>query len=115
MRNSYYVIIIIILLVLVVIARGPVLFQEGNPLPIITGIIRLQFTDQSMVKVSENKLMQKSGEENILDNYLSERGWVFRDGLGAGIFYSRNGEDIFIHSRMFTRRYIVYELDRTVD
>ncbi len=115
MKSRYYLLLIVLMLVLVFIARGPVIFQEGNPLPIFSGIMRLQFSDEGIVKVSENKLLQKSGDDGLLNSYLGSKGWELRDRLGSGIFYERDGEDLFIHSRMFTRRYIIYEAERPID
>ncbi len=88
------------------------LFQEGNPLPVLWGIMRLEFTGAEIVPFAGNKLIQKAGPEAPLTEYLAARGWIFQDRLGAGIFYKKGGAELFVGTRMFTRRYVVYELGR---
>ncbi|MBM7854725.1 hypothetical protein JOC37_001103 [Desulfohalotomaculum tongense] len=87
------------------------LFQEGNPLPVLWGIIKLEFTDADIVPFAEDKLIQEVGPETPLTNYLAERGWTFKDRLGAGIFYKKDNADLSVEARMFTRYYVVYELE----
>ncbi|MEW6663423.1 MAG: hypothetical protein ACOY9Y_07715 [Bacillota bacterium] len=87
------------------------LFQEGNPLPVLWGIIKLELTDANIVPFAEYKLIQKAGPETPLTNYLAERGWTFKDRLGAGIFYKKDNTSLFVKTRMFTRYYVIYELE----
>lgn len=46
------VVLIVLLIVLIVgfVIIYPILFQEGNPLPIIKGIIKLSFSNSDIIK-----------------------------------------------------------------
>lgn len=106
---------VVVLLVTFLILFGEILIQEGNPVPVICAVIKLELTGAEIVPVTQDqmKLMQKTGPEGPLTEYLAARGWVFKDRLGAGIFYARNGDDLFAEARMLTRRYVIFELDRS--
>lgn len=113
MKTANLLIITILIIVLLLFSAyiWPVIFQEGNPLPILWGLILLELTGRNLVAVADYKLIQKVGPETALSEYLAGYGWRLKDRLGAGIFYHRNNTELFIEARMFSRFYIIYELD----
>lgn len=112
-RKKTVILVLIVLVLFAVIFNIKILylFQEGNPLPVLWGITKLEFTDANIVPFAENKLIQKEGPETPLTNYLAERGWTFKDRLGAVIFYEKDNISLFVKTRMFTRYYVIYELE----
>ena len=64
-----------------------------------------------MAEAGAYKLIQKTGSEEALSEYLARYGWEFNDRLGSGIFYHREDRELFVEARMFSRFYIIYELD----
>lgn len=87
------------------------LFQEGNPLPALWGIVKIELTDANIVPFAENKLIQKTGPETPLTDYLAEHGWTFKDRMGSVIFYAKDKDELLVKARMFTRYFVVYELE----
>lgn len=70
-----FLIILIILLSLLFYFFKPIIFQEGNPIPIIKGIIELNFSNQEFVKLNTdgNKYLSKSKNSNdFLINKLKD-------------------------------------------
>lgn len=104
----------ILVLLFFTIYSVPVLFQEGNPLPVARSIVTLELTESDIVSVNERVLLQKAGPELPLTSYLENHGWEFKDRLGAGIFYEKDSALMFAEARMFTRFYVIYELDREI-
>jgi len=51
---------LVTLLVLSYIFSFPLLFQEGNPIPLLRGIIRLSTNEEEIIKVSEEPLRYTS-------------------------------------------------------
>ncbi len=109
--NLLILITLIIILLLFSAYMWPVIFQEGNPLPIFWGLIRIELTSRKLVAVTDYKLIQKTGPETALSEYMADYGWQFKDRLGAGIFYHRNNTELFVEARMLSRFYTIYELD----
>ncbi len=90
-----------------------VLFQEGNPLPILRATAKLETTQAEILPVKPERriLLQKAGPEDPLNEYMLEKGLSFKERLGSAIFYQDDGGSVLlVDSRMFTRRYIIYEL-----
>lgn len=105
-----------IIFLIFILYFGTALLQEGNPLPVSSAIARLELSEVEVVPIfsSNNLLIQKAGKgEAPLTEYLSGEGWKFKDRLGSAIFYEKDGVTLHVSSRMFTRRYIVYE--RNID
>ncbi|MDK2820808.1 MAG: hypothetical protein PWP31_773 [Clostridia bacterium] len=112
-RKKTVILVLIVLALVVAIFNIKILylFQEGNPFPVLWGIIKLEFTDANIVPFAKDKLIQKDGPETPLTDYLAERGYTFKDRLGAGIFYTKDNNDLLVKARMLTRYYVVYELE----
>ncbi len=113
MKNANLLIITILIIILLLFSAyiWPVIFQEGNPLPIFWGLIRLELTGRNLVAVTDYKLIQKAGPEDALSEYLAGYGWQLKDRLGSAIFYHREDRELFVEARMFSRFYVIYELD----
>lgn len=65
-----------------------------------------------MAEAGAYKLIQKTGSEEALSEYLARYGWELKDRFGAAIFYHREDSDLLIEARMLSRFYIIYELDK---
>lgn len=104
--------IIILVMLAVLIINQPVVFQEGNPLPVISAIIKIEFGASDITQVSSTKYLQKAGPPEPLNRLLAANGWRFVEQLGAGYFYSRGVDQLFVMTRMLTSRYFIYELEK---
>lgn len=109
---------IVLILFVVVLAFGliiiyPVLFQEGNPLPILKGIAKLSFDEDEIVKISDNpqRYISKTdtGKSPIID-LMSQESWEFEDQMGSGYIFYKNGNRKNVSSVQYTKKYIIWEL-----
>lgn len=98
---------------------APLLYQEshGHPLPYLQAMVKLELRVANLVAVTPDAtiFMQKCCPQPLhqpLTDFLGARGWIFQDQMGAGLFYERGTARLTIISRMFSRRYVVYDLDR---
>ncbi len=105
---------LVILAFAVALLFGAIIFQEGNPFPVVQALARIELGGADVARISGPavKYIQKVGPEEPLSEHLSGCGWAFRERLGAAIFYDRDGSTLTAEARMLTRRYVVYELDR---
>ncbi len=103
--------IIILIILAVLITNLPVIFQEGNPLPIISAIIKIELGMSEITQVSPVKYLQKAGPHGPLNRLLAEKDWRFVEQLGSGYFYARSDEILFVMGRMLTTRYMIFELE----
>lgn len=99
---------------------APLIYREshGKPFTFMWAVIKLEITDANLVAVTSDSMimMQECCPEPLskpLTNFVSARGWIYQDQMGAGIFYEKGDTRLSVTSRMFSRRYVVYHLDQT--
>jgi hypothetical protein len=92
----------------------PVIFQEGNPCPLISGILRLNFGGDEIVKLKtgDNRYMTKSknGRE-IINKLMRNQGYEFTEQMGSGYFFrSKGGENMIAVHRYYSRYYSLWKI-----
>lgn len=108
----------ILILFLVIFILGfmrvsPVLFQEGNPIPVVKGIVELSLNDNDIVQVSNDskKYLTKTSVGNApIIELMNKEGWEFQEQLGAGYIFIKDGDRIIIESVQYTGKYKVWTL-----
>ena len=102
---------LVTLLVLSYIFSFPLLFQEGNPIPLLRGIIRLSTNEEEIIKVSEEPLRYTSATRQgnaPLISLMEDEGWLFQEQLGAGHVFSRENTVLIVTSTQYTRTYTIW-------
>ena len=91
---------------------GRALFQEGDPLPVIGAIVRLETSSEDIVPITTGGLLISRAGDGVrpLTGYLAAEGWDFSDQLGSAIFFQRDDKRLDVQQRMFTRFYVIYDL-----
>jgi hypothetical protein len=105
-------IVAILLLLFISIIVQPVILQEGNPLPVCLAILKLELNYTEVAPISRTKYIQKAGSHEPFNRLLASQGWQFVDQMGAGLFYSRKDDQLFVMTRMLTTCYFIYELEQ---
>ncbi|MCF7795874.1 hypothetical protein K9M42_02170 [Patescibacteria group bacterium] len=98
---------------------SPVIFQEGNPLPYIKGILELNFSEKDIILLdSEDELYftkSKNGKE-ILSEKLSDEGYQFLEQMGSGYFFKNENEEKLIAThKYYSRFYSIWKITKTKD
>lgn len=112
MKKSLIILLIVILLV-GIISGSPVILQEGNPLPILGGIIKLGVSDDNIVQISNEPRVYISKESvgNIsLVELIEKEGWKFEEQIGSGYIFSKDMKKIVVGSVQFTRKYRIWKV-----
>lgn len=112
--KTVFLIIIISLLILLFYFFKSIIFQEGNPIPLMKGIIELNFFDQKLVKlnIDGNKYLSKSKNGNeFLINELNNDGYKFIEQMGSGYFFINDNLDTLIITRKhYSRFYFIWSV-----
>lgn len=103
---------LIAVLALVLWLYVPVIFQEGNPCPLISSIWQLNFSQKDIVKlkIDGDRYMTKSwnGQERIIE-VMKNQGYEFIEQMGSGYFFkSKSGESIVVVHRHYSRYYSLW-------
>ncbi|MCK5130495.1 MAG: hypothetical protein KAQ68_11620 [Clostridiales bacterium] len=109
-KNLPILIAIVLILIVYTTTASPVM-QEGNPLPIFGGMIKLSFSDEKIIKISDEPLKYISKTENASENLiqmLGNEGYTYIEQLGAGHFFKRGDEKLTIISVQYSRWYRIF-------
>lgn len=114
MRNKNKILIIILIIVIsLFILVSPVLFQEGNPMFILKGIIALD-NENDIVKISDEpqKYLTKTDyNSSPIITLFEEEGWTLEDQLGSGYIFSKDGSKTIVIGTQYTKKYTIWELE----
>lgn len=105
---------IITIIIFIFSFYSPVIFQEGNPLPLFKAIIKLNISSLDIVKLDFNgdKYLTKSrNSQDILENKLKNQGYYFVEQLGSGYLFKNNNSDALIITRkQYSRFYHIWTI-----
>jgi len=106
-------------LTLIFLLYTPVIFQEGNPTPLVKGIAQLNFNRNDIVQLNmEGDVYlskSKNGQEALFAS-LNSQGYKFLEQMGAGYFFKNDGGDRLIAThRFYSRFYSIWNLTTTKD
>jgi hypothetical protein len=104
---------------LVMSAFGSAFFQEGNPLPILVSAIKLQFSETEYVQFSKTQkrssyLSESKSNDSylVVEDFMKSKGWSFREKMGSGLIFTKNGEDAVVEVRQYSRHYFIWEIQK---
>jgi hypothetical protein len=92
----------------------PVLFQEGNPIPVLNGIIKLSTDRDKFVQISDNpqEYISKTSVYGIpLIDYMKADGWIFDEQAGSGYIFIKGNRQLTVTSVQYTRKYTIWKFD----
>jgi hypothetical protein len=96
---------------------GSALSQEGNPLPILTSIYKLDFSNSHFVQYSKTDkgnryISENSGESrfDVTKDFMKKKGWSFKEQIGSGLVFEKSGLNIVVETRQFSRHYILWDI-----
>lgn len=109
------IVLSLLLFISFLLLNSRMIFQEGNPLPILQGIVKLTTSEKSYVKVSAYKYIVKAnaGDEKKLMDYLAQNDLKNTDRGGAALFFKdKQGKNYTATIRMYTRNYEILDFDK---
>ncbi len=121
MKTKIFVLILTIFLVILTsfLFYSKTIFQEGNPLPLLSGIFKLNLTNNQIVQFSieQNGYITKSkhGKETMTQ-FMADEGFSLIDQMGSGyIFKNQEGDSKLVTHRYYSKFYDLWfiQIDST--
>lgn len=104
---------------LIISAFGPVIFQEGNPVPLLVSAVKLQFGDSKYVQFAKtekrSRYLSESTEDDryeVIKDFMTAKGWKYQEQMGSGLIFTKNGEDAVVEVRQYSRHYFIWEIQK---
>lgn len=113
MRKLIPASLILLLLGLAWFKLYPLYQQEGSLLPYASTAWQLETgsADIAAVPGEMEKYMARSTDAmQALTDMMASRGWTFKEQMGAGIIFVKNGVVATVSSRMYSGRYMVFSI-----
>ncbi len=95
---------------------GGALSQEGNPLPILISISKLEFTGSDYEQFSESDQEIRYVSENnggsrydIVKGFMKDRGWNFKEQMGSGLLFEKDKQTTIVETRQFSKYYFLWD------
>lgn len=102
---------------LITLRFGSALVQEGNPLPILTSIMRLELSNSDYEQVGESKsshqhvsLNTGNSAYDVIKDFMDEKGWSYKEQIGSGFIFKYGEENIVISTRQYSRHYFLWDI-----
>ena len=72
----------------------------------------LKLTDEKGYEWYISKMNQGNANEQ-LKQMMESRGWAFKEQMGAGLFFTKGNEEIIVEGRMWTGKYVIFQVPET--
>ncbi|MFD1019718.1 hypothetical protein [Thalassobacillus hwangdonensis] len=101
------------------LAVSGTLFQEGNPIPLLKAITKLELSDEGYEKFATTEdtyryIAKNSGEDryDVVKTFMAERGWEYEEQMGAGLIFSNGEEGTVVETKLYSRIYYLWDVQR---
>ncbi len=120
MKKVLYILLVAVLIVIVIfLFEGKNILQEGNPGPVLIGIVKVTFLRENIVEIRSNnaqviKYLSKSsnGEKSIIQ-LMKEKGYTFYDQMGSGYFFKKeDGSQIVVIHKYFSTLFDIWYFNK---
>jgi len=106
--------VLLVIFILSILLYRPVIFQEGNPTPLMKGIGQLNFTQDKIVKLNMNGdryLTKSNNGQEVIKSYMQDKGYAFTEQMGSGyLFKSTTGKSAVAIHKYYSRFYLLWNI-----
>ncbi|MBL4950734.1 hypothetical protein RCG24_05270 [Neobacillus sp. OS1-32] len=110
---------IILICGIIVSSYGTTIFQEGNPIPLLVSVTKLHFTNCEYVEFAKTEkrirfisINKMNDQYKMVKTWMSSKGWDYKEKMGSGLIFTKNGEDAVVEVRPYTSNYFVWEIQK---
>ncbi|NDI35778.1 hypothetical protein EPK97_13645 [Chengkuizengella sediminis] len=93
---------------------GNALTQEGNPIPILISIAKLETSGHDFEMFSSNdnsyRYVSENKSSDVVKKFMSEKGWVFKEQMGSGFVFEKDQKVTTVGTRLFSKNYFLWDV-----
>lgn len=109
-RKIYLLLIITIILISLFLINKEVIFQEGNPVTVVKGILQLN-NKNTFKKINDDPIayVTKTNNKDDLFNYIEKQYNVkFVEQMGSGFIFEGQEKSVILTSKQYSRFYQIW-------
>ena len=112
--------LLLLMVLFLLIGAKPLLTQEDNTVSVLSGALRLTFSDEDFLQYDEDAqqlyyISEAGADEALLSSLPILKGYAFTEQMGSGHIFSeeRNPEErIIVSGTQFSRFYRLWKIPR---
>lgn len=82
-------------------------------------VSKVNASNENIVKLTEedgydwyiSKMQQGKAYED-LKQMMKDKGWIYKEQMGAGFIFQKENEDLIIESEMWTGKYVLFQMPK---
>ncbi|MTI70531.1 MAG: hypothetical protein FH751_09805 [Firmicutes bacterium] len=97
------------------------LMEEGNPIPILSSIIKLELTNSTYQQFSKNNNQNsyvsknnKNSRFDLVKQFMEEKNYDFIEQKGSGFVFEKEGKIVTIETRLYSKYYFLWDVPKEV-
>lgn len=108
------------MIVFIIFRFGSALFQEGNPTPILSSILKLELSNSNYEQFETTKRNSYVSENigysryDVIKGLMKEKGWDFKEQIGSGLIFEKNEKTLIVETRQYSKHYIIWDIPNEV-
>ncbi|EPD53791.1 hypothetical protein HMPREF1210_00614 [Paenisporosarcina sp. HGH0030] len=119
MKKNFLTMLLLLILMtgLITLRFGSALFQEGNPIPILTSIMGLELSNSDYEQFSESKIRNRyvspntgNSRYNVIKEFMKEKGWDYKEQMGSGLVFENDEETLVVETKQYSKHYILWNI-----
>jgi len=113
LKKNILLILIPALFIFTLLINYSIFYQEVNPWQLAGAASRLALHHQNVEAISTHPEQYLVKTVDGIDSFVSlmhNRGWTFKERLGAAIVFIKNGEQLTTVGRMYSRHYMIVSI-----
>jgi hypothetical protein len=123
LKKILIVLLIVILLPVgfIFLRFGSALTQEGNPVPYLRSIMKLELSNNGKEKVVDGQHEERYISEfkvkypyGIAIEYMESLGWKFKEQMGSGFIFEKNEQQAVVETRQYSKQYYIWDVPKEV-
>jgi hypothetical protein len=106
---------------IIISSFGSVLFQEGNPVPLIVSAVKLHLFDSEYVQFSKTENRSRYLSKNIGDSrydivkeFMKSKGWLYEEQMGSGLIFVKDDNEAIVETRQYSKYFIIWDVQQAL-
>ncbi|WP_214483779.1 hypothetical protein [Bacillus sp. SM2101] len=89
------------------------IYQEDRPIKLTLSIINSTIFDKEYIEYNTDPFLYvakfSDGSYSSIKTVMENKGWLYKDQVGSGLVFEKDGEQITIATKNITRFYYIWE------
>jgi hypothetical protein len=109
-KKKYIILLMLLICISATVMYKDVIFQEGNPLPVINGMLKLN-DDNTYIKIKDNPVVyitKSNNKEGLFKHIENNSNVAYKEQMGSAYIFEGPEKAVILTTRQYTRFYQIW-------